>query len=107
MGIDSPFSRCDRQNRSLVRQQARGSIRTKPVIDAMVLKNLGLRLPRIGAADRRLARAVDVYNRIGQVFFDYLETDMGRHLIARFDESYPNRRLTQIKMVDLILWQVR
>jgi len=79
----------------------------KPVIDDFVLQNLGLRLLRTGPADRRRARAVEIHDRIGQVFADYLETDIGRHLISRFEQSYPNRQLTRIKMLDLVLWQAR
>jgi hypothetical protein len=41
----------------------------------------------------------------GRIYSDYLHTDMGRHLITRFEESYPDRRLTRVKMLDLILWK--
>lgn len=78
-----------------------------PVIDAFVLKNLGLRLPRTGLVEERLARIVKLHDRIGRIFADYLETDMGRHLITRFEQSYPDRRLTPVKMLDLILWKAR
>ena len=79
----------------------------KPVIDSFVVKNLGLRLSRAGGVEVRLARIVELHDRIGQIFSDYLDTDIGRHLIVRFEESYPDRHLTRVKMLDLILWQVR
>lgn len=79
----------------------------KPVIDSFVLKNLGLRLSRAGAVEARLARIVELHNSIGRIFSDYLDTDMGRYLITRFEESYPDRHLTRVKMLDLILWKAR
>lgn len=78
-----------------------------PVIDAFVLKNLGLRLPRPGPIEIRLARIVELHDRIRWIFSDYLGSDMGRHLVARFEKSYPDRHVTQVKMLDLVLWQAR
>ncbi|MDP9282008.1 MAG: hypothetical protein M3P38_07915 [Chloroflexota bacterium] len=78
-----------------------------PVIDAFVLKNLGLRLPPAGPIVIRLARIVELHDLIGQIFSDYLDTDSGRYLVTRFEESYPDRHVTRVKMLDLVLWQAR
>lgn len=79
----------------------------KPVVDSFVLRNLGLRLPRYGAANTRIVRIVDLHDRLREIFSDYLSTDMGRYLMARFQESYPKSQLTGVKMLDLVLWQTR
>jgi hypothetical protein len=79
----------------------------RPVIDSIVLKHLGLCLPYYGATDARLVQIVEVHVRIGQEFSAYLGTDMGKYLVTRFEECYPNRQLTQVKMLDLTLWQSR
>jgi hypothetical protein len=76
-----------------------------PVIDSRVLRNLGLRLPPVGAIDLRLARVVELHERIRRIYSDYLDTDLGRHLISRFEESYPELHITRVKMLDLILWR--
>jgi hypothetical protein len=78
-----------------------------PVIDAFVLKNLGLRLPPAGPLVIRLARIVELHDLIGQISSDYLDTDSGRYLVTRFEESYPDRHVTRVKMLDLVLWQAR
>lgn len=78
-----------------------------PVIDAFVLKNLGLRLPRPGPIEMRLARIVELHDLIRRIFSDCLDSDMGRHLVARFEESYPDCQVTRVKMLDLILWKAR
>lgn len=78
-----------------------------PVIDAFVLKNLRLRLPRAGSIEGRLDGIVELHGRIRRIFSDYLDSDMGRRLVARFEETYPRRGLTRVKMLDLILWKAR
>lgn len=78
-----------------------------PVIDAFVLKNLGLRLPRAGPVVIRSARIVELHDLIRQIFSDYLKRDIGQHLVARFEESYPDHHVTRVKMLDLILWKAR
>jgi hypothetical protein len=77
------------------------------VIDAFVLENLGLRLPRAGPIEMRLARIVERHDLIQRIFSDYLDSDMGRHLVARFEKSYPDRQVTRVKMLDLVLWKAR
>jgi hypothetical protein len=78
-----------------------------PVIDTFVLKNLGLRLPRPGPIEMRLARIAELYDLLRRTFSDYLGSDMGRHLVARFQESYPDRHVSRVKMLDLVLWKAR
>jgi hypothetical protein len=79
----------------------------KPVIDAFVLKNLGLQLSRYGEVGARLARVAELHGRIGRVFANFLGTDTGRYMTTRFEECYPDRQLTPIKILDLVLWQTR
>jgi len=79
----------------------------QPVIDAFVLKNLGLRLSRGGAPELRLAGIVELHDRISRIFSAYLNTHLGRYLVTRFYECYPDRDLTRVKMLDLVLWQAR
>jgi hypothetical protein len=77
------------------------------VIDAFVLQNLKLSLLASGEKDERLSQADTVHMAIRHTFSEYLATKLGQRLIARFEESYPNRRLTPTKMLDLVLWQAR
>jgi hypothetical protein len=79
----------------------------QPVLDSFVLKNLGLRLSRAGSIDARMVRIVELHESVRQIYIDYLDTDMGRYLTARFEQTYPDRHLTRVKMLDLILWQAR
>lgn len=78
-----------------------------PVIDAFVLKNLGLRLPRPGPAADRLVRVVELHSRIRGIYDEYLRTDAGHDLVARFERTYPDKAVTRTKMLDFVLWQAR
>lgn len=78
-----------------------------PVIDAFVLKNLGLRLPAASPIDRRLTRIADLHDRICDTYVAYLGTASGRHLMDRFVQAYPDRNITRVKMLDLMLWKAR
>ena len=77
-----------------------------PVIDSVVLKNLGLRLPWHGALNRA-AGIVEVYEELTGVFAHFLGTTDGRHLIDQFQTAYPTADITEVKMVDFVLWQHR
>lgn len=77
-----------------------------PVIDSIVLRNLNLRLPA-STSKRRVARIQEIHNELVSSFKEFLTTEMGRHLVARFREEYPAANITEIKMLDLVLWQTR
>lgn len=77
-----------------------------PVIDSVVLENLGLKLP--SATDpKRLQKIVDIHKCLAESFADILAPKDGKHLIATFRTAYPNAAVTDEKALDLILWQIR
>ena len=76
------------------------------VIDSVVLKNLGFRLP--SATDpKRLDRVVDIHNGLTKSFADLLATEDGKYLVQSFRTTYPNAAVTDEKALDLVLWQIR
>ena len=79
---------------------------SKPVIDSTVLRNLGERLPYHGAKDR-VARIKAIYADLCFVMTAFLPTETGRYLTAEFQRSHPKADITEIKMLDLVLWQTR
>lgn len=78
-----------------------------PVIDAVVLRHLGLRLPRTGPLEERLAGAVELHEHMRRIYARYLVSDRGRRLRTKFEAAYPDCGLTPVKMLDLILWKTR
>jgi hypothetical protein len=77
-----------------------------PVIDRFVLTNLRLRLPLNGCKDRQ-RRICDIYAAISSILGNFLETASGRYIVQRFRAVHPEADITEMKMLDLILWQTR
>lgn len=78
----------------------------KPVIDSMVLENVGLALPVASAPDR-LERICAIHETLESWFHAFLATELGRFLVRSFAEHYPDGQVTEVKMLDLVLWQMR
>lgn len=78
----------------------------QPVIDSVVLRNVGLRLPPPGAADR-LDRIVLVHSRLANWYTQQLGSAAGAEVIRLFREAYPSALISDTKALDLVLWQIR
>lgn len=79
---------------------------SKPVIDSVVLKNLGLRLPPPNVQDRA-QRICDIHGELEHLFAAYLDTHNGQYLAEAFNHTYPSTGVTNEKKLDLVLWQTR
>lgn len=78
----------------------------KPVWDSFVLKNLGLKPPYYSDKDR-LNKNVLLYGKICDWYDDYLQTGEAKEIIELFDKRYPDILISNVKKIDLILWQMR
>jgi hypothetical protein len=79
---------------------------TQPVLDAFVLKYFGLRLP-YPYQDDRIGRTVNVYRSVQRGVDRIVRSDVMPEIRTAFTERYPGTRLSDAKMVDFVLWQVR
>jgi hypothetical protein len=79
---------------------------SQPVIDAIVLGNVGLRLPPYGGRDRA-ARICDVHRQLGSLSAVFLDGETGEYLVREFRRTYPGAEITEMKMLDLVLWHPR
>jgi hypothetical protein len=77
-----------------------------PVIDKIVLGHLGLRLPSWGVPDRT-EKTTSVYRSLTDTLAQYIIPAPGKRAIAAFRAAYPETQITDVKIVDLILWQTR
>lgn len=78
---------------------------TKPVIDKFVLKNLNLRLPYHGAADRE-RKIVGVYNQLCGKYEALMGSSIGSLILEEFQRLYPSANITDLKKFDLVLWKI-
>jgi hypothetical protein len=84
-----------------------GSIHPElPIIDSVVLKHLGLRLPPKGTEDRA-ARIGEIHQTLISKFADFLRTDDGEYLVRRFKDTHRTATITAVKMLDFVLWVTR
>lgn len=77
-----------------------------PVWDTFVLQNLGLKKPPQYCKDR-LKKTIDLYADIQQWYSDFMTTSDGKYIITIFNKKYPGIAVSDIKKVDLVLWQIR
>jgi len=78
----------------------------KPVLDRFVLVNFGLRLPYFSAHDRE-SRTVLVYDELCSRYEVLLKNRDGEMICTKFRAKYPWAEITELKMIDLVLWQSR
>lgn len=77
-----------------------------PVIDSIVMKNLGLKLPGSGTP-QRLSEMAKVYDEMTAYYKNYLRTEDGKYLVEQFEKQYPRAKISNVKMLDFVLWQTR
>lgn len=77
-----------------------------PIIDSVVLKSLGLKLPSSKEIDR-LKKTDVVYDSIVKIYKSFLVSDNGKYLVAQFKKVYPGKNISDIKMLDFVIWQTR
>ena len=77
-----------------------------PVIDAFVLKNMGLRLPSRTSPDR-LGGIGEAHRRLADSYARLLASTEGMTAVAAFEQFYPDTGLHDVKKLDLLMWQMR
>jgi hypothetical protein len=77
-----------------------------PVLDQIVLQHLGLRMPAAHEADR-LAKTCTLFEALCERYAALLASPEGRLICQRFQQRYPHAELTDVKRIDLVLWQHR
>jgi hypothetical protein len=79
----------------------------EPIWDKFVLQNTGHRSPPYGCEDR-LARIKAVYASLRTWYANKLAAEDGRLIVAVFNEMVPeHNRISDLKKVDFVLWQIR
>ena len=79
----------------------------RPVYDSIVRSNLGLPNRTIGAG-RRIDRLCSDYHVIGHHHEGQIARDAFRYLRARFETEFPQFQFfTDMKVLDLMIWQMR
>lgn len=78
----------------------------RPVLDQYVVKSLGLRRPYPGAKDR-MRKELHVYSAINDLYARMVQSHDMALVRTAFAERFPTTPLSDVKMLDFILWQAR
>jgi hypothetical protein len=77
-----------------------------PVIDSIVMHNVGVKLPYYGAKNREEI-IVRRHAELRELLEEYLKTPEGKSLVTEFRSMYPYAQISPQKMLDFVLWQKR
>jgi hypothetical protein len=80
---------------------------TSPVIDSIVLKNIGEKTPQSPDPDKKTGLLIDLHEQIALMYEAYLQTPLGQYLVTAFERVYPQADITHEKKLDFVLWQSR
>lgn len=105
-GLDFMLERTGRFEASFISKLVATIHPSKYVIDSMVLRNVGLALP-LANASNRIERICGIHKMLDEMCNGFLETELGRFLVEHFRKAYPWANITEAKMLDLVLWQIR
>jgi hypothetical protein len=75
-------------------------------LDKVILSNLGLALPNANAKNR-LEGCVTTHNQLMSAMNDLVSNPKFSSLKMAFKQRYPKYKFTDIKILDLLLWQFR
>ncbi len=79
---------------------------SKPVIDKFVLEYFELRLPSWGSRDRE-TKTIDMYYDLRDKYSAFIQSPTGKMIRELFDSRYPCSEVSELKKIDLVLWQIR
>jgi hypothetical protein len=79
---------------------------SKPVIDRYVLEYFELRLPRWGLPERE-RKTIDLYHDLCDKYSAFIQSPTGKMIQELFDRRYPCSEISELKKIDLVLWQIR
>ena len=78
----------------------------QPVIDSVVLANVGGRLPYPKKLNRVQVIGA-MHKQLVGCYRAYLRSPDGKFLVTSFKSHYPKARISEVKMLDLVIWQTR
>jgi hypothetical protein len=104
--LDDMYKRTERMEASFVSKLVATINPSMPIIDKIVFHNLGLVLPSTGIKNRN-SIIKEKYQVLISELSGFLKTENGKYLVEQFCVGYPEAKISKIKMLDFILWQLR
>ncbi len=77
------------------------------MIDKLVLRHFGLSLSARSSVKEKQERAIYVYEHLCREYYILLNSDLGELIGRMFNSMYPNSEISELKKLDLVLWQMK
>jgi hypothetical protein len=77
-----------------------------PTWDEFIGRNTKITIPKAGTPKEKFDKAVKGYEQLIQWFKSYRDSTNGKDMLALFEKYYPNSGISDIKKIDLVLWQM-
>lgn len=77
-----------------------------PIIDSVVLKNLCFNSVT-GQTYNKWNEVDRLYKKIQKNYCKFLVSKKGKYLIKQFKKHYPDKKISEVKMLDFVLWTIR
>lgn len=103
--LDHLYRFCSRYEASFASKLVATLNPNLPVVDSIVLDNVGGKIPPSGS-ENRWARILELYDRMRMMCEEFLPTETGVYLVEQFQRRY-GQEVTETKMLDLVLWRSR
>jgi hypothetical protein len=104
--INELFQRTDRVEASFASKLAATLNPDLPIIDRHVLSYIGRKLPSPYKENKeRIAAIITLHKEMEREFNAFLKTESGKYLLERFRKEYPHSKISEMKMLDFVLWQ--
>lgn len=68
--------------------------------------NLGLKVPKAHDA-KRMEKLVEIHESLAAAYAAYLASAEGGELVDAFRRQFADQAVSPVKMLDLVLWQIR
>jgi len=79
-----------------------------PVWDSEVLKRLNIKISSYSQdKETRFKQLVKIYDDIVNWYSEFMNTEQAKNMINTFNEKVGNLNISNIKKIDLVLWQTR
>jgi len=77
-----------------------------PVWDQYVLENIGIKVPQ--QYRKTISVCIGIYNEIVKWYKNFMNTQDAQEMLFAFNKKFPEyKHFSDIKKIDLMLWQKR
>lgn len=99
------YSKVNKVETSFISKLIHTTNHSKPIFDRNVLASLRLKYNYSSSPEKKIEKAVSLYNEIDSFYKEYLISEDAQEKIEYFDINFPNgKNINNVKKIDFLLW---